>query len=50
MFRIDRERQRLQHEVIELSATIDQVQKDKVKVVFLKICEVRLEGDPTIEC
>ncbi|VDL87299.1 unnamed protein product [Nippostrongylus brasiliensis] len=27
--RIDRERQRLQHEVIELTATIDQVQKDK---------------------
>ncbi|EPB69248.1 hypothetical protein ANCCEY_11662 [Ancylostoma ceylanicum] len=28
--RIDRERQRLQHEVIELTATIDQVQKDKL--------------------
>lgn len=28
--RIDRERQRLQHEVIELTATIDQVQKEKV--------------------
>lgn len=28
--KIDRERQRLQHEVIELTATIDQVQKDKV--------------------
>ncbi|KAK6057953.1 hypothetical protein COOONC_04477 [Cooperia oncophora] len=29
--KIDRERQRLQHEVIELTATIDQVQKDKVR-------------------
>ncbi|VDK37773.1 unnamed protein product [Gongylonema pulchrum] len=28
--KIDRERQRLQHEVIELTATIDQLQKDKV--------------------
>lgn len=28
--KIDRERQRLQHEVIELTATIDQVQKDKL--------------------
>jgi hypothetical protein len=30
--RIDRERQRLQHEVIELTATIDQVQKEKVGI------------------
>ena len=29
--KIDRERQRLQHEVIELTATIDQVQKEKVR-------------------
>ena len=30
--KIDRERQRLQHEVIELTATIDQVQKEKVSL------------------
>jgi chromosome segregation ATPase len=28
--KIDRERERLQHEVIELTATVDQVQKDKL--------------------
>jgi hypothetical protein len=36
-YRIDRERQRLQHEVIELTATIDQVQKDKVSIAISNI-------------
>ncbi|ETN72779.1 hypothetical protein NECAME_13729 [Necator americanus] len=36
---IDRERQRLQHEVIELTATIDQVQKDKTDPLKNKLEE-----------